>query len=189
MSAWCDPDPEQVKKLLEFKRPRDPDPNLFYLAMLTANGGRLIVRSWLTETLPAVEANLRDWFLGLRIQPLAADQEPKAPTLKQLQYAMEREGEPAAGRTIALVRRALEGPRRLLGYRILEDVLSRMKLDSSKRLDLAALGLLRLCLNDLHFSMNEGEPMTEALNGNQKHPAYVCGRLLALHEYLQWKTF
>jgi CRISPR-associated protein Csd1 len=44
------------------------------------------------------------------------------------------------------------------------------------------MGLLRLCLNDI----SKGETnMTESLDPNQNHPAYVCGRLFAEFENLQ----
>lgn len=190
----ADAKPEQVKKLLDLHRPArsleaDPDPNLFYMAAVSANGSRLILRSWVTETLPRVKANLREWFKGLRITPLGANQQPSAPPLWQLLHAIDREGKPPAGRVVALVRRALEGSHCPLGSRILQDVLQRMRVDSGKRLNLPSLGLLRLCLNDLTRSNKEGELMSESLDPDLTHPAYLCGRLLALHDAIQWKTF
>jgi CRISPR-associated protein Csd1 len=107
-----------------------------------------------------------------------------------LLYAIEREGKPSAGRVVALRRRALEGPRTPLGYRFVADVLQRMRVDPAKRTDLAALGLLRLCLNDLYHSTGEGEPMPASLDPqNPNTRAYLCGRLLAVHDDLQRKTF
>jgi hypothetical protein len=108
----------------------------------------------------------------------------------QLLQAIDREGKPPAGRVVSLIRRALEGPRRPIGYRILQDVLQRMKVEPSKRLSLPSLGLLRLCLNDLYHSTGEGELMPESLDPDKplKHPAFVCGQLLALYDYIQWKT-
>ena len=125
------------------------------------------------------------------MQPFGADDLFSTPRFWQLLYAIEREGKPSAGRVVALRRRALEGPRAPLGYRFVADVLQRMRVDSAKRTDLAALGLLRLCLNDLYHSTGEGEPMPPSLDPQHPntHPAYLCGQLLAIHDYLQWKTF
>jgi CRISPR-associated protein Csd1 len=190
-----DPNPDQVKNLLDLNRPTrsldaDPDPNLFYMAAVSANGSRLILRSWVTETLPRIKANLRDWFENLRIVPLGVEQRPAPPPMWQLLQAIDREGKPPAGRVVSLIRRALEGPRRPLGYRILQDVLQRMKVEPAKRLSLPSLGLLRLCLNDLYRSMGEGELMPASLDTDKPvtHPAFVCGQLLALYDYIQWKT-
>ena len=181
--------PEQVSDLLNFSRTADPDPDQFYMAALSANGGRLILCSWITETLPDVKANLQEWFRGVRVQPLA-NGKAAAPPFWQLLQAIDREGEPPAGTTVALLRRALEGRKQPLGYQMLNAVLARLRVDRAKRLNLAALGLVRLCINDVNVSLNQGEvPMTESLDEGNKHPAYLCGRLLAIYESLQYAAF
>jgi CRISPR-associated protein Csd1 len=157
------------------------------MAALSANGGRLILRSWITETLPEVKENLAAWFKGVRVQPLARGKAAEAPPFWQLLQAIDREGKPPANRTVALLRRAIEGERQPLGYQMLSSVLTRIRTDRSKRLNPAALGLLRLCVNDVR---SKGEsPMNEGLDEGNKHPAYLCGRLLAVYESLQYKAF
>lgn len=208
------PDPEQVKKLLEFDRLSHPDPNQFYMAVLTANGSRLVLRSWVTETLPAVKGNLRDWFLGLRIQPRFVDQEQRPPSIKHLvevlnkpvlspdggqknkkknagpekneDAAKKKRSDPSA---IALVLRALRGDQSPLGYSVLQRLMRRILVDKNARTDPAPMGLLRLCVNDMRKLNPEGEVMTEECNENSRNPAYVCGRLLAIHERLQRTAF
>jgi CRISPR-associated protein Csd1 len=179
---------EEVKALLNLSRTADPDPNYFYMAAVSATGSRLVLRSWISELLPDAVNNVLAWWEGLQMQPFNADQ-PLSPRFWQLLYAIEREGKPSAGRIVALRRRALEGVRAPLGYRIVSDVLQRMRVDPSKRTDLAALGLLRLCLNDLQHSTGEGETMPPSLDPQNIHPAYLCGRLLAVHDDLQRTTF
>jgi CRISPR-associated protein Csd1 len=181
----------EVKALLNLSQAADPNPNYFYMAAVSANGSRLILRSWITERLSVAVENVIAWWEGLQMQPFSADEPLSAPRFWQLLYAIEREGKPSAGRIVALRRRALEGPRAPLGYRFVADVLQRMRVDPAKRIDLAALGLLRLCLNDLHRSTGEGETMPPSLDPQHPntHPAYLCGQLLAIHDYLQWKTF
>jgi CRISPR-associated protein Csd1 len=125
------------------------------------------------------------------MQPLSAGEPLNIPRFWQLLFAIEREGKPSAGRIVELRRRALLGREASLGHKFIADVLQRMKVDPAKRLDLAALGLLRLCLNDLNHSTEEGEsvpPMFDPENACT-YPAYLCGRLLAIHDQLQWKTF
>jgi CRISPR-associated protein Csd1 len=182
----------EVKQVIELNRNAwIEDDTQFYVAAVSANGSRLILRSWLTELLPVAADNVVAWWEGLQMQPFSADEPLSTPRFWQLLYAIEREGKPSAGRVVALRRRALEGRKAPLGYRFVADVLQRMKVDPAKRTDLAALGLLRLCLNDLYHSTGEGEPMPPSLDQQHPntHPAYLCGRLLAVHDYLQWKTF
>ncbi len=164
--------------------------NLFHMVALSANGSRLIVRSSLTELLPVVADNLIAWWKGLLIQPLAANQGLSAPHFWQLKFALDRKGEPSDDRVALLWNRALGGIQRPLGARVLNDVLGRMRVDKGKRLDLAALGLLRLALNDLYETQGKGRPMEAALDpALQNNVAYVMGNLLALHDGLQYTTF
>jgi CRISPR-associated protein Csd1 len=183
---------EEVQRVIELNRHAwIDDANEFYMAAVSANGSRLILRSWVTELLPVAADNVVAWWKGLQMQPFSPDEPLNTPRFWQLLYAIEREGKPAAGRIVDLRRRALLGRRAPLGHQFIADVLQRMKVDPAKRIDLAALGLLRLCLNDLYHSTGEGEPMPPSLDPKQlnPHPAYVCGQLLAIHDYLQWKTF
>ena len=182
----------QVRRVLE--RDRNAwvaDKNLFHLVALSANGSRLIVRSSLTELLPEAVNHVIEWWQGLQMQPLDPHLALSAPFLWQLKFALDRKGEPSDDLVAMLWNRALAGIRRPLGTRVMQDVLSRMRVDTSKRLDLAALGLLRLSLNDHFDTQGKGRPMSAALDETSlvRHPAYVCGRLLALHDSLQYRTF
>ena len=72
-----DPDPAQVKQLLETVArggiPSEPQANEFYAVALSANSARVVVRSYLETTLPAVQRNLAQWF---RWQQLYAGDTP-----------------------------------------------------------------------------------------------------------------
>lgn len=165
--------------------------NELFMAAVSATGSRLVVRSWSALPLEEAVENVVGFWSGLKMQPFDAAQPPRAEPFWKLLYALDREGKPPASRVVALRQRALEGPRKPLGYRIVADVLARLRVDPAKRIDLAAHGLLRLCLNDLHAIPGDGETMPAALDPAQPniHPAYVCGRLLALHDTLQFLTF
>ena len=181
---------QNVERLLETKQAW-LNPTLFHLVALSANGSRLIVRSALTELLPVVFGNVLAWWNGLSMQTLERGKEPATPAWWQMKFALDRKGEPPDGLMLSLRMRALLGTQRPLGAQILHDVLGRMRVDKSKRLDLAALGLLRICLNDDYEAQGKERPMSAALNQAelQRHPAYICGRLLALHDSLQYRTF
>src|ERR1017187_9901381 len=52
------------------------------------------------------------------------------------------------------------------------------------------IGLIRMCINDLfrQFPKKGYSEMCEGLDEGCKIPAYVCGRLMASYENLQYKT-
>jgi len=178
-----DADPEQVRQLLLLDEGSLRLPaNEFYLLGVSGNGGRLLVRFWIHENLETVLKNVAGWFKGLRIANPFTGERAEPPKLWQLLTSLARE-DPPPDRAIQLVRRAILG--QPLGVTILAGALARLRVIPSKeRLSPVRAGLIRLCVND-HY----GEPkMTEALDPNLNHPAYMCGRLLALYDGLQYQA-
>lgn len=186
MATVDQPDPEQIQRLLSLNLEAEPDPNMFYMAGVSGNGGRMLIRYWVAETLAIVRSNVRTWFEELRVADCFQKWEP--PKLWRLSRAIDREGKPPADRIITLVRRAIQGPLQPVGYRVLAAALARLRVVPGKeRLDSARAGLIKLCLNDQIRIRNRGErPMSENLDPAQKHEAYLCGRLLAIYESLQF---
>jgi CRISPR-associated protein Csd1 len=186
MSNVDQPDPAQVQRLLKFDPDADPDPNMFYMAGVAGNGGRMLIRYWVAETLTSVKGNLKGWFAGLQIVNVFTGKLAEPPKLWQLLRAIEREGKPPADRVVSLIRRAIEGPSQPLGYRMLSACLNRLRVSSENRLEPTRIGLIRLCLNDLIARNGGEEVMPERLDLGQFHPAYLSGRLLAVYESLQY---
>jgi CRISPR-associated protein Csd1 len=182
------PQPEQVERLLNFNPDDGPDPNMFYMAGVAGNGGRMLVRYWIAETLATVKSNLKNWFQELQVADVFTGAVSEPPRLWQLLYAIEREGEPPSDRVVALIRRAIEGSKQPLGYRMLGAALTRLRAERGRRrLNPARAGLIRLCINDNIRLRNKGEGlMTESLDTGQRHEAYLCGRLMAVYESLQY---
>lgn len=199
-----EPDPAQIGKLLDFNTEmafgKHPDPNRFYMAGVSGNGGRLRVRYWFDSTLIDVKKNLRNWFEQLRVEYPKYDGDAAPPArFWQLLYALDREGKPEDALVLALTRRAIEGLP--LGVSVLAKSLARLrhpgdslgaKKDSAKKsdsMDLAKLrvpmGLIRMCVNDLLLQKKGVGEMSEGLDPNCALPAYVCGRLMAEFENLQ----
>jgi CRISPR-associated protein Csd1 len=188
MAIVDQPQPDQVQRLLKFNPDAtNLDPNMFYMAGIAGNGGRLLVRYWVAETLTWVKANLKHWFEELCVADVFTGRLSELPKLWQLLRAVDREGEPPADRVVALIRRAIEGMSQPLGHRMLGAALARLRVSSANRGDPARMGLIRICLNDSIRVRNEGERfMTESLDPGQKHEAYLCGRLMAVYESLQY---
>lgn len=182
-------DPKQVSSMSKFQARAEPGRNRFYMAGLSGNGGRLRVRYWVTDSLSHVKANLRDWHEGLRVHwPWGSN--PPAVRLWQIQQATTGHGGTPGYCTLAIIRRAIEGPAQPLGLTILAsalDGLRRAPVPNMGRLRVAA-GLIRICLNDLLRQRDEKGDMTEVSEGLDlacRAPAYVCGRLMAEYEGLQ----
>jgi CRISPR-associated protein Csd1 len=190
MAEIDQPDPSQVERLLRFDPDADPDPNMFYMAGVAGNGGRMLIRYWVAETLGEVKGNLKSWFLGLRINNVFTGKPSEPPKFWQILRAIDREGEPPADRVVALVRRAIEGNAQPLGYRMLSAALARLRAaQGTERLNPFRIGLIRLCLNDqIGLRNSEGGWMPEGLDQRQRHPAYLCGRLMAVYEGLQYQA-
>jgi CRISPR-associated protein Csd1 len=160
-----------------------PDPfNLFHLAGISANGGRLISRCFLQAPFDAVCENAARWFEDLRIADAFSGAGADAPKLTQVLVSMARD-EPSPELVIAVIRRAVLGEPLCLA--VLASALSRLRTASGvDRLSAPRLALIRMCLND-----RAGQPeMPAELDIGMDRPAYLCGRLLALHNALQYQT-
>ncbi|HZD75368.1 MAG TPA: type I-C CRISPR-associated protein Cas8c/Csd1 [Acidobacteriaceae bacterium] len=195
--AFLDPpDTATVEALRGLDARADPDLNMFYLAGLSGNGGRLRVRCWVMDSLARIKLNLQEWHEQLRIAYPWDD--PGPVRLWQLEYVLDREGQPPAHHTLALLRRAIEGKSQPLGYAMLWAALNRLRhpkeentATGGKKKDMMRLsrlrvpmGLVRLCINDIQRAKGVTE-MSEGLDENCAIPAYICGRLMAVFENLQ----
>jgi CRISPR-associated protein Csd1 len=198
-------DPERVKKLLSFDPRSEPDANRFYMVAVSGNGGRLRVHHWADLALAQVKLNLQNWHRQLRVEyPLYEGESPNPVRLWQLLYALDRDGKPNDHIVLALLRRGIEGLP--LGYSVLSTALTCLRhlggndakakdKTGDKKNDPMSLvrlrvpiGLIRMCINDLfrQFPKKGYSEMCEGLDESCKIPAYVCGRLMAVYENLQW---
>lgn len=186
MNDLFEPHPDQIQKLLALDKAAAEftDPNMYYMAGLGANGGRMLIRHWIAETLGETRRNVCDWYAGLRVVSPFTNDSAEPPRMWQLLQAIDREGEPPADRVLALMRRAIQGRNQPLGTRMLASALTRDRTGKrDKPLDPVRHALIRLCVNDL---IRQGEEcMPEQLDDGIRERAYLCGRLLALYEGLQ----
>ena len=172
----------------------DQDTNQVYLFGISGNGGRLRVRCWITESLNQTKINLRLWHDQLRVASPWIDPDPVR--IRQLLFAIDREGKPSPHHILALLCRAIQGPAQPLGYSILYAVLNRLRhpveeSDASRSGTLRGfqdlripMGLVRLCVNDIHRARGVAE-MNEGLDQSCAIPSYLCGRLMAEFENLE----
>jgi len=181
-SLFSQPDPEQVKTLLESARVgkealgiEDTD---FYAMALSASGGRVVVRDWLETTVEHVKANLASWFLSQRLVGL--DGEDGLPFgIYPLAASLYRDAnkEMVANVPRLLLRAALHGTP--LPEWLVYQAVRRNRAD-------AQISRPRITLTKMLLQPHYGKEWTmEELDPNRQEPAYLCGRLFAELEQVQ----
>ncbi|MDI3338969.1 MAG: type I-C CRISPR-associated protein Cas8c/Csd1 [Sphaerobacter sp.] len=181
------PDEGQVRALLDAARRGQSaavalDPSPFYAVALAGSGGRVAVRDWIDTTVGSAKQNLARYFaLQALVRPDGSPPRPYG--LAALVGATQREGSrdpapPTVPR--ALLRVALAGgplPRWLLAQ-----VLRRIR--AAQRVTPAQATVIKMVLLSQRGGTGEEGTLME-LDPNQRHPAYLCGRLLAVLDAIQ----
>jgi CRISPR-associated protein Csd1 len=177
-------EPAQVEKLIKSAAVGQKfhglgDANAFYLLGLSGNSARVIVRDYLEAPLPQIQANLGRWFRDLTIAAATRDgagQPTNLFPLCQLALATAPEMDQVPPR---LIHAALMGEP--VSLSVLSGCLSRLRAEGGDGFQQAArMALIKLTL------LRRNIPVTETLNPDERHPAYVCGRLLSVFEQIQY---
>ncbi len=189
-------DPEGVAHLLQSIRagskPVGFDNNAYYCLGLSGNGARIVVRDWLETTVDRMQQAIGAWFDGSEI----IDPDGVTPRCGHkfgaILYAMVRAelDELPPPLPAALFYAILRGESVPLPRAALAAALRRQSLDQRKpedsrdpRLNPARLGLIRAVLNRLP---NQNINMTAQLDPACSDSAYLCGRLFAVFDRLQY---
>jgi len=182
LSALQDPDPIQVRALMESVRtgrPAQMDDDFFYAISLSASGGRATVRDWMDTTVGKVKQNLASWFQGQRIAP-GFDGEIRYYGLRALAFATVREPRDLPRTTTrSLVRAAFTGTP--LPMEVMAQAVRRNR--AEQRVTRPRAALIKLALVS-QTGEHEEDHMVE-LDPNNAEPAYLCGRLMAVFEEAQ----
>lgn len=159
------------------------DPVEFYAASLSANGGRAVVRSWLTVTVGKVRRQLANYFALQEL--IMADGTPSTPvSLWRLAMATVRRGgneQPSPGVADGLVALALNGTP--LPDEVMFQAVCRCRAEQSVTRERAML-IKMVLLSHRRFGL-EGDDSMGELDTTNQNPAYVCGRLLAILDAIQ----
>ncbi|MGO8674330.1 MAG: type I-C CRISPR-associated protein Cas8c/Csd1 [Limisphaerales bacterium] len=175
-------------------RPPVPlDANAYYALSLSGNGARVVVRDWLESTVPEVERHVAEWFQDLGIVPPDGVGAKRDFKFGALLYGMVRAelAELPPQIPAELLHGALCGRSVPLPQSALAAALRRQQLDHENKLHPARLALVKACLLRSPSSSNntpqmKEKPMTECLNPESRDPAYLCGRLFAVFDRLQY---
>lgn len=182
LSALEDPDPTQVRALMEAVRtgrPTEMDDSSFYAISLSASGGRATVRDWMDTTVGQVRKNLAAWFQGQRIAA-GYDGEQRYYGLRALAFATVREPRDLPRTTPrTLVHAAFTGTP--LPMDIMAQAVRRNR--AEQRITRPRAALIKLAL--LSYGGGQEEDHMVELDPQNADPAYLCGRLMAVFEEAQ----
>lgn len=182
MSLLDNPNPDSVRLLLEAARRGKesslPDPNDFYLLVLSANAARLVVRDYLEAPIEMINRRLAQWFDDLALVSLNENDTGGPIPVSDLAKSTAFKGEHGPMVPNRLMMAALRGDP--LPEGILNDVLGRLKADREYRFTRQRLSLVKL------FLVRKGVRVSEKLDPDELHPAYLYGRLLEIFEEIQF---
>jgi len=180
-----EPEPGEVQALIESAEKGKRLPSVhapdFYAACLSASGGRAVVRDWLETTIPYVQQNLARWF---RMQRLVNERGAEGSPLGvwRLAVCLYRDTRDIAPTVApAILRVALHGGP--LPDTLLSQAVRRNRAEGA--VPYARAVLMKMVLVSSNESLLEEGKMEQLDKGNRE-PAYLCGRLLAVLESVQY---
>lgn len=181
-------------------RKLDVDEHTFCSMTVSGNVSRLVVHEWLEMPLASAELHIAQWFDDMKIIPRWQDTAVAfGPWHLVLCAGQWLPGlQQGKGRYIPLFDKAADRPDDLaalllhcafrggtLPPLVLAHIVRRIRTDL--RLDAQRAALLRLALN--RYPYRHGKGATALLDEDQNNPAYLCGRLFAVLESLQYRAF
>ena len=188
-----EPDEENVRKMLASAWSGDHrletvvDNNMFYSCTMSSAAARIAVRDWTAISLDEYKRNIADWFRDIEMQnregttlysPLRflvnATQRDKKPGEKQKSDLNSK-----ARIGSVLWNAAIKGRKYKLPQEVLQYVLNRIFIGDRFSSERAAV--LKLIIN-----RNTKNEMKSTLDEANRSVAYLCGRLFAVIESMQW---
>lgn len=165
------------------------DPALFYSCTLSSAAARIAVRDWTAISLETYKKNIADWFRDIEI--IDSKGESVYCSLRQLIRATQRDpraGEKKIGDLNSKARigsilwqAATKGYKYEIPVEVLQFVLNRIWKNNKLSIERAAL--IKLVIN-----RNTNKNMKSTLDKANTSVAYLCGRLFAVIESMQWKA-
>jgi CRISPR-associated protein Csd1 len=189
-SLFSQPQPEDVKALIASARTgrlfTSLDTEAFYATALTASGGRVVVRDWLETTVGQVKEHLARWFALQNI--VDWDGSEGSPyglftltrSLIPQKGDMQRDLPPNVPRVLLKV--ALQGG--TLPSWLMFQAIKRNRAEQAITRPRAALIKMALLSQEKDFQ----EDAMVQLDEDNHHPSYLCGRLLAVLEQVQFQA-
>lgn len=188
-----DPEPDEVRKLVQSPwrgkvESTYLDATAFYAATLSASGARVVLRDWIETSVDTAQQNLARYFTLQQIQdPEGNLRYFPLQTLINATINRDTQEKPLAQVGQALMHVALHGGQ--LPMSILHKVVRRIRA-SRRVLPVQAALIKMVLLSQLDTSITDfgrDDYMTN-VSEEEKDAAYLCGRLLAELDYIQYRA-
>lgn len=189
------PEASEVKNLLESLWTSKKsviatvDTNMFYSCTLSSAAARIAVRDWTAISLEEYKKNLSEWFSDIEIED--RDKKQSYCSLRQLINATQKDKKPGDKQKsdlnsksrigACLWNAAIKGNSYKIPLEILQGVLARLWKGDKFSAERAAI--IKLIIN-----RNTNKNMKSSLDKSSPSVAYLCGRLFAVIESMQWKA-
>lgn len=190
-----EPDEENVRNLLKSAWTGDQrlgsvvDTNMFYSCTLSSAAARIAVRDWTAISLDDYKHNLADWFHDIEIQNEAGTLAYNP--LRILINATQRNKKNGENKKTDLSAKsrigailwnaAVKGKSYKIPIEVLQYTLNRIFVGEKISDERAAV--IKLVIN-----RNTNKNMESKLDEKNRSVAYLCGRLFAVIETMQWKA-
>ena len=190
-----EPDEENVRNLLKSAWTGDQrlgsvvDTNMFYSCTLSSAAARIAVRDWTAISLDDYKHNLADWFRDIEIQNEAGTLAYNP--LRILINATQRNKKNGENKKTDLSAKsrigailwnaAVKGKSYKIPIEVLQYTLNRIFVGEKISDERAAV--IKLVIN-----RNTNKNMESKLDEKNRSVAYLCGRLFAVIETMQWKA-
>lgn len=159
--------------------------NRFYLALLSSNKARMVLREWLDVSIDALKQNLKRYINGMKI----IDPYGKYARAFSVPEVINSLGSKDPNLVRKLIRNAFKGlpPPQSLLNKALQELHNPAIFNLSQKIDAKRLHAVMGALKHVQFFEEEDEELMlmESLNPQRKETAYLCGRLLAILEEAQ----
>lgn len=180
---------DKMLKLLNAEQKTYTINNNLYIVAVSGNGGRLVIRDFKHDLLDNVVKNINHWYSSINVVNVFEENGlSENPPIWKMLYSLIPQGAKLGNKekayALQIFRRAVFGIP--LGYSILSTALSRLRVEKGvNRLGTVRIGLIRAALNDIISKKGE-TLMSDVLDVENNDGAYLCGRLMALYENIQY---
>lgn len=174
---------ELLAAIEEGRRP-DLAENRYFALTLSANSGRVVVRDWMEGSFKELVKSVKAWFKDLEVVARDGHGVTRPPKFFAVLGAMVRDLDelhpPLVARMWRVAVRNEPIPQQAMARALTR---FRLAVMTDQPVRTAGVGLLKAFL--CRQGDKELQPM---LNPNHPDPAYHCGRLLAILDYLQYRA-
>lgn len=188
-SLLTDPDPEEVRELVRAAwtaraAATELDPTPFYSAVLSGAGSRVVIREWIDQTVGEAKRSLGRYFaLQDLVDPYGEVGKPMPIRPLAMATVRYRSGDDAqAATSAALMALALRGTP--LPIDVAFQVIRRCRMDGE--ITRERIALIKMVLGSQPGKTIEEITRMSDLDQTNPAPAYLCGRLLAVLDSIQY---